>query len=479
MSARWLPLLVAALLAAVPAAAQEQRGSIEGIVKDASGGLLPGVTVEARSRALVGVATTVTDDRGGYRFPALSPGVYVMSAELQGFQLTRVEDIELQLGQLLKIDLTLTIASLTEIVQVAAESPIIDVKQNAAAATINADVIERIPKGRDFTDLIRSAPGTQVEAKSGIQIDGAGGAEHRYVIDGMDTTGLRQGISGQELPTDFVQEVQVKSSGYNAEFRATTGGIVSAITKSGGNQFRGSAGVYFRNNSFQGYQRATLRLNPSDQTKAEYIKTPEDTFSRTEPTFDLGGPVIRNRAWFYLGYALDADHTSRTVTFRANGQRSTFEQNEEDHNVLGNVAAQLTGNMRLRVSVNRQWFRDEPAFPSIEPDGTSTANPTAFPGTIVLDTFDNFYTGSLDWVLSQRLYANVSVGVFDYGTHGAGAGTQLRHVFGASNFQYPEIPVELRNVNAYFDNPSSSVTVYDDFLRNTVTGDVSYYASKW
>ena len=124
-------------------------------------------------------------------------------------------------------------ASVTEIVQVTAESPIIDVKQNSAAATFNNEVIERIPKGRDFTDLIRAAPGTQVEQKSGIQIDGAGGAEHRYVIDGMDTTGVRTGVSGQELPTDFVQEVQVKSSGYNAEFRATTGGVISAITKSG------------------------------------------------------------------------------------------------------------------------------------------------------------------------------------------------------------------------------------------------------
>jgi hypothetical protein len=480
MRIRTLTILFVWLVAVWPAAGQEQRGSIEGIVRDSSGGLLPGVTVEARSPALVGVASTVTDDRGAYRFPALPPGVYSVSAELQGFQLTRASNIELQLGQVLKADLTLTVASLTEIVQVAAESPVIDVKQNAAAATINAEVIDRIPKGRDFTDLIRSAPGTQVEAKSGIQIDGAGGSEHRYVIDGMDTTGIRTGVSGQELPTDFVQEVQVKASGYNAEFRATTGGVVSAITKSGSNQFRGSGGVYFRNNSFQGYQRPTLRLNPSDQTKAEYIKAPEDDFSRTEPVFELGGPLLRDRAWFFVGYAPDIERNSRTVTFRANGQTSTFVQNEEDHNVLGNVTAQITGNMRLRLAINRQWFRDEPAFPSIEPDGTSTANPTAFPGTIVADTFDNFYTGTLDWVLSQRLYANVAVGVFDYGTNGAGAGTQLRHVFGASNFQYPEIPASLRNVNGYFDFPSSSVTVFDDFLRNTVTGDLTYYASnKW
>lgn len=488
MQTRTLWVLVAALLCTAPALAQEQRGSIEGIVKDSSGGLLPGVTVEARSPALVGVASAVTDERGVYRFPALRPGVYEVAAQLQGFRLVKVENVELQLGQFLKIDLTLTVASVTELVQVTAESPIIDVKQNAAAATINAEVIERIPKGRDFTDLIKAAPGTQVEAKSGIQIDGAGGSEHRYVIDGMDTTGIRAGVSGQELPPDFVQEVQVKSSGYNAEFRATTGGVVSAITKTGSNLWHGSAGFYYRDNTFQGSQRPTVRLNPADQTKAEVFTTPEDDILRFEPTFDLGGPVLRDRLWFYVGYAPEVDQTKRTVTFRANGQTATFEQNEVDHNLLANVTGQLTGNMRLRFSMNQQRLRDMPGptgstqtgnFPTIEPDGTSTSNPAIFPGTINLDTFDNFYVGVLDWVLNPKLYANVAVGLFDYGTHGFGAGTQLRHSFGASNFQYPEIPASLQNVNGYADFPSSSVTAFDDFKRTTVTGDLTYYANKW
>ena len=472
-------LVVVALLWTAPLFAQEQRGSIEGLVRDASSGVLPGVTVEARSPSLVGTASTVTDERGIYRFPALPPGVYAISAELQGFRLTRVEKVQLELGQVLKIDLTLTVASLTESVQVVAESPIIDVKQNAATATINAEVIERIPKGRDFTDLIKAAPGTQVEAKSGLQIDGAGGSEHRYVIDGMDTTGIRTGVSGQELPPDFVQEVQVKSSGYNAEFRATTGGVVSAITKTGSNAFRGTVGAYFRNDSMQGTQRPSLRLNPSDQTKAEYTTTPEDDFTRTEPAFDLGGPILRNRMWFFIGYAPDIELQSRTVTFRANQQTARFEQNETDHNVLGNITGQINSDMRLRVSINRQWFRDQPAFPTIEPDGTSTQNPLLFPGTVVSDTFDNFYVGSLDWIVTPRLYANIAVGVFDYGTSGFGEGTELRHVFGASNLQYPEIPSSLQNVNGYFDYPSSSVTVFDDFLRNTITGDLTYYANKW
>lgn len=484
MRGRSVLVVLCLLVGAAAAAGQDRRAAIEGDVKDASGGILPGVTVEAKSPSLVGSATATTDERGTYRFPALTPGIYEVSAQLQGFGLARVENIELQLGQLLKVDLTMTVGSVAEVVQVTAESPLIDVKQNAAASTVNADVIERIPKGRDFTDLIKVAPGTQIEAKSGIQIDGAGGSEHRYVIDGMDSTGIRSGVSGQELPTDFVQEVQVKSSGYNAEFRATTGGVISAITKTGSNQWHGTSGLYFRNNSFNGKPRQSLRLNPADASKAEYIITPDDDFYRLEPVFTLGGPVLRDRVWFYAGYAPDLDHTKRTVTFRANNQTATFKEYENDHNVLANVTTQINRAMRLKFSVNRQWLRNEPGLPGIEPDGTSTSNPTLFPGTIIADTFDNFYVGVLDWVVNSKLYANVSVGLFDYGEHGSGAGTQLRHTFGTANiqsgsFNFPEIPDSLRFVSGYADFPSSSVNKFDDYLRNTVTADLTYYANKW
>jgi outer membrane receptor protein involved in Fe transport len=492
MRGRRLVVVVWAVLCVTAAAsAQERSGSIAGSVKDSSGAILPGATVQAKSPSLVGIQTAVSDDQGNYRFPALTPGIYEITASLQGFTVAKIDDVKLALGQVLRIDLALALATLTETVQVIAESPIIDVKQNSAVSSITTETIERIPKARDFTDLIRTAPGTQQERKSGIQIDGAGGAEHRYVIDGMDTTGIRTGVSGQEMPIDFVQEVQVKSSGYNAEFRATTGGVISAITKTGSNTFHGSAGYYFSNNSFNGKPRQTLRQNPADQSKAEYILTPDDEFSRQEPTFSLGGPVLRNRAWFYVGYVPEIDRTRRTVTFRTNQQLATFDQNEVDHNLIGNITTQLNRSMRLKFSTNQQQLRDVPGptgnagnFPTIEPDGTSTSNPTLFPSPIVLDTFDDFYVGSLDWVVNPKLFANVTVGLYDYGTHGSGAGEQLRHSFSASNFQtasfnFPEIPDSLRFVNGYADFPTSSVTKFDDFTRHALNGDVTYYANKW
>jgi outer membrane receptor protein involved in Fe transport len=492
MTVRGLALGLLVLFSVViPATAQERTGSIAGSVRDSSGAILPGATVEATSPSLVGTQTAVADNQGNYRFPALTPGVYVITATLQGFTAAKVTDIRLALGQLLKIDLALSVATLTESVTVTAESPIIDVKQNAAAATISAEVIESLPRPRDFVDFLRTAPGTQQERKSGIQIDGAGGAEHRYVIDGMDTTGIRTGVSGQEMPTDFIQEIQVKSSGYNAEFRATTGGVISAITKTGSNVWRGGAGLYFRDNTFRGDPRPELRQLPTDASRAETIIRPDDEISRTEPTFDLGGPLWRDHAWFYFGIAPDFDYTKRTVTFRTGNETRSFEQDEVDYNSIFTVTTQLRPNMRLKGTINRQSWRDVMGptgtagnFPTIEPDGTSTSNPTLFPSPIFLDTFDNFYVGSLDWVTGPKLFTNVTVGLYDYGTHGGGAGDALRHVFTTSNiqsasFNFPEIPDSLRFVSNYADLPSSSVTKIDDFTRHSVNADVSYFANQW
>src|SRR4029077_15274372 len=118
------------------------------------------VMIEARSPAMVGVQSTTSDGTGAYRFPALPPGRYVLTATLSGFSSAKLPDLALELGQVLKADFTLSVGALSETVQVSGESPLIDVKQNAAATSITADVIERVPKGRDFTNLVSfQAPG--------------------------------------------------------------------------------------------------------------------------------------------------------------------------------------------------------------------------------------------------------------------------------------------------------------------------------
>ena len=223
------------------ASAQEQRGVIEGVVKDASGAVLPGVTVEAKAENGA-VISTVTDPTGTYRFPSVAPGGYAVTATMSGFQPQSLGDVRVGLGQVKKVDFALAVAGVTESVSISAESPLVDVKQSARQTNIRAEQVELLPKGRDFTTLVTQAAGANDESKlGGLSIDGASASREplHHRRHGDDRAGY--GISGKNLIADFVEEVQVKSSGYTAEFGGATGGVINAVTKSGTNDWRGSA----------------------------------------------------------------------------------------------------------------------------------------------------------------------------------------------------------------------------------------------
>ncbi|PYR71592.1 MAG: TonB-dependent receptor, partial [Acidobacteria bacterium] len=157
--------MLALALLAVPAVAQEQRGSIEGVVKDTSGAVLPGATVDLTGGAGA-TLSTVSDAQGVYRFPSLLPGTYTVSANLSGFSAKKVENVPVELGQIKKVDFALAVAGVAETVQVTAESPLVDVKQSTRATNLRSEQVNLLPHNRDFTSLITQAPGTNNEGKS-------------------------------------------------------------------------------------------------------------------------------------------------------------------------------------------------------------------------------------------------------------------------------------------------------------------------
>ncbi len=504
-SASLLGMLALLLVLAPFAAAQETRGSIEGVVKDSSGAVLPGVTVEARS-AGGAITSGVSDAAGVYRFPSLTPGAYEVAANLTGFQSAKVENVQLQLGQVLKINFALQIAGLTEAVQVTAESPLIDVKQNAASMSIQRDVIDLIPKGRDFTSLITTAPGTNNESRGGgINIDGSSGSENRFIVDGLDATNLRNGTStgtsSNGILSDFIQEVQVKSSGYNAEFRAATGGVVSAISRSGTNQYHGEIGAYYTDNiRMRGYIRQGSRLDPLNPLIAQYTTGVRDPGYTLEPVGTLGGPILRSRLWFFAGYVPQLPRSERTVTFtqnRAAGPQ-TFSNSSKDHNINYNVTAQLTSKLRTKFSISHEPIVGAVGLPGLEPDyisnapfvrgdrvpdlnyRTSTANPATFPGVLYTNNFNNAYRSVTDWVVSPKLFLNLAAGYWAYGSRGqtlTDFNTSTRRTFNQSNNVFPEVPASLVQPSGYADGIVNTRAVKDDYMRWSLNGDATYYGN--
>jgi len=524
----WLVMFL--MLAAVgTAVAQEQGGSIQGVVKDSSGAVLPGVTVEVKVAATGAVSTAITDGEGVYRFPALPPGTYEVTAALQGFSTAKTGNVKLALGQLLKLDMALSVGSLTESVQVTGEAPLIDVKQNASFSTVSQEAIERIPKGRDFTSVIATAPGAQQESKAGgeAQIDGASGSENRFIIDGMDTTNMQTGVSGKTMLVDFIQEVQVKSSGYNAEFGGATGGVISAITKSGSNSFRGSLGGYYQSDKFYGERRPFHSYNSWDANLPEQgLKSFQSPWLYLSPVADLGGPVIKDRLWFYAGMAYTVNNYSYDATLLTDPSltKRHFEQKNKAYYPNYNLTAQLGNNLRVRFSGSHQVNSTRGALPAMYPEGRpylgSTTGSNAYLAPLAgksvfgysSSTFDKLADGSInqaaydrrwvgsgadsnntvlslntDWVVAPTFFVNMTAGYYraNNTTPESGVGDSIVHSFvtynnGDSYMQsqgYPTVPANFQQAAGFADNVSSRRYVRNIYDRIYANANATYFKS--
>ena len=221
---------VCALLTAALAGAQETTtGSIAGRVVDAQGLAVPGATVTVTTPQ--GPRTFTTDSDGAFFAPFLTPGMYEVKVELQGFRTLDRQNIEVRLGQRVELSLPLQVGSLTESVTVSGAAPVVDRSSTTTGAVLNSDLLQRIPVGRRFSDTLYIAPGVSSGGQVGEanpSMSGGSGLENLYVVDGVNITNAGYGALGSYsivfgslgngVPFDFIKETQVKTGGYEAEF---------------------------------------------------------------------------------------------------------------------------------------------------------------------------------------------------------------------------------------------------------------------
>jgi hypothetical protein len=479
MRVRTLAALMVALLVAWPVAAQEQRGTIEGVVKDASGAVLPGVVVEARS-ANGAVLSTTSDANGIYRFPSVAPADYTLTATLSGFSVAK-NTVRAGLGTVKSVDFVLSPAGVTESVQVTAETPLVDVRQSARQTNIRAEQVELLPKGRDFTTLVTQAPGANAEAKlGGLSIDGASAGENRYIIDGIETTDIQHGTSGKNVIADFIEEVQVKSSGYTAEFGGATGGVINVITKSGTNDWRGNALFNWESSRLAGERRPTLRSVPGSPalvTPVEYVDYPKDKSDRIEPGFAIGGPVVKNKAWFFGAYQPAFTTIEREVnpTTAKNPAAGTFNEDQKNQvqYATGNITSQMSDALRARGAFNNSWSKSEGLLPSLAGTDNPTTNYTK--GT----KFPNYsISGNLDWVASPKLFFGVRGGYYFSDFSDFNVSTDPRIIFSTgNNLNFPEVPATLQRSSGFSNIPTNTLTTRDQQTRLYFQADGTVYGN--
>lgn len=331
----WSAAALLVLALAGVAFGQETTGSIEGTVQDPQGGVVPGVSVTITGVNSSYTRTVTTDSRGFYRVLQVPPGIYVINTtSTSGFSSAKVEGVEVRLGKATALDITVQAGNVAAVVDINASDVVrLDPTDNKIQTNITEQQIEALPKGVNFTSLLKLSPATRPEPFSGgFQVDGASGSENIFIIDGQEVSNFRTGVlnTNNNLPFQFIQEVQVKTSGFEAEFGGATGGVINVVTKGGNNEFHGLAGIEFEPNALWAGPRPTLNSFRSGSGAGfvqinEYLKPQKDDFNNYYPSVALSGPVIKDRLWFLASYAPQIFHTERTTQYFSSDPRTRVE----------------------------------------------------------------------------------------------------------------------------------------------------------
>jgi len=354
-------LLAASVALSAPAQVLD-KGELTGTVRDETGATLPGVTLTLIQRATGFTRVVTTDASGRYRAPLLPLGPYTIKAELPNFATVTREGVVVTVGSAPVIDLTMPLASVTEAVTVTADSPVVEVQRAVTSTTVDQRAIATLPiNGRDFRDFALLAPNAQVTPglRSPIRFGGQQGDYSVINVDGADFTNPFFAEYSGSLETknfaisqEAVQEFQVLTNGFNAEFGRSTGGVINVVTKSGTNDFRGSGFLFLRDDSL---------------TAEDPFGNPATTFSQQQFGGSVGGPIAKGKAFFFV--AADAQDRDGPIITRFNRNvngiaapafgisnmanlEGPHPQKQDLKTFFGRVDLDLTKSHRLTVRAN-------------------------------------------------------------------------------------------------------------------------------
>jgi hypothetical protein len=299
----WLIIIAGGV--AAPASAQEQTGAIAGIITDQTGAALPGTTITVVNLATGQSRTVVSLDNGFYRVTALQPSRYTVTAELAGFSTIKRSDVPVNIGSVTDLNLTLRLGNIEESVTVSGESPLIESSKTALSSVITQDTIESLPsRNRQYLDFALLLPAstesvTRIQG-TGAVVGGARSKEGSLLVDGFYNLDETFAMPKTRHSQDAIQEFQVVTFGGAAEYGRAIGGVINAVTKSGGNKVQGSGYGFFRNKNLNEQDFAEKRLG-----------RPKSDFSRQQWGGSLGGPLKENKSFFFGAY----ERTSEDIPF--------------------------------------------------------------------------------------------------------------------------------------------------------------------
>jgi outer membrane receptor protein involved in Fe transport len=382
-------------------------GTIEGTVTDASGAVVPGITVNVSGANLIRPQSATTDEQGNFRVLNLPPGRYSVIIEAaKGFARYELNDVEVNLSKTTGVNAVMQVAGSQTTVDVVAGANI-DQTSNTSGRNVSTEQFSNFPTQRTVQSIYTIAPSV---TRSGLRdasgrerdpsVAGSSGPENNYILDGVNTTDPAFGGAGSNLPFEFVQEVEIKTGAFGAEYGKSTGGIFNVITKSGGNEFRGDAFAYFTAKSFvRDVKASAIPLTGAVSS----------SFSEVDAGFDLGGPIIKDKLWFFGAF---------NPQYRKNFfLTQTFNREVQNKITTPFYAGKLTwginDNNTFTFSTFGDFTKQEGFLFQLNarvPSNGFGANVESFQGTI--ETGGHNYTTRLNSTLSKNW-----IGEFMFGLH--------------------------------------------------------------
>lgn len=512
------------------AMAQETTGGLQGVVKDSTGAVVPNAHVVVTGATLIGTKELDTDGSGYYRFANLPPGSYSITVTAKGFKTLRQQGLILEAGRLPSVDFLLEVGATATTVEVTAAPPVIDTSTTQNLTNVTDDLIANVPHGLSFQSVIQFAPMARNEPLGGLTSNGMGSggtggslpgssgnglafgysvgggadSENSYLVEGQDTEQLSGGYSKANVPFEFIQEVQLKTSGVEAEYGGALGGVVNVVMKKGGNDYHGSVFSTFETNGMDANNNNIfLRYDPAAPVPpagfdpgAQLYNPKQDSYHVIQPGFTFGGSIKKDRLWFFAGFAPLVNSLAKTVNFGGATGNQYFTQDRRTYYGTGRLDASVTSKIRLYASWLYQYARENgDNLPISDPVSsqsgfvnTSTGSPlSAFSYGLGWAAPNSTYNFGADITLTPKIVSTTRYGYFFENYHDFGWQTSTPNLqwnsagaVGLSDNAGNPLPANLQQAGG--STTASYTSTFTPFNANKhyqLNQDVAFYKGGW
>jgi hypothetical protein len=488
--------------------AQESTGGFQGTVKDASGAAVPDARLTLTGSALIGEKILTTDKSGYYRFENLSPGRYVLTVKATGFAEAKLDNLNIVVNTTPVINPTLSVGSDNTVIEVNTQAPAIDVTSSATQTNITAEQLQYEPHTRTFEGAMAFSPGTSYEPlNGGYSVSGAAYNENAYQIEGMDVGNIQSGVQQATLPTDFVENIQLLTNGYQANEAAALGGVVNVAIKRGTNNWHGSLMVGYEGDPLDAGPTSSLRYDPSAKAPTsraadepyQFYTGKKDHYRYTQAGFMISGFLKKDRLWTSIGFEPRYNTLRRTVTenyLGISGQGgvsgpTNFYQDSQQYYSTVRLDGKVTDKIRAYADWVYQYQRNNgTSLPGRDAtnglvNANSTSNPYNFNYGIGNVQPNILFNSGVDWTINNHLISTTRYDYFFNNYEDRGLPVGIQYTFQSSGLGVkgldgttisPTLGATAASYNSGYANIGANLAyVYNSNTTKSIREDVSYF----